>query len=87
MSDPKWFSPSVRVRTERIGLAYEASNVRGAAEQLLKWEKRGPKWRKAVETCMAALEDKATPQEARKAFEVAAKESGMLMAGSPHSRR
>ena len=35
-------------------------------------------WRKAVKVCMEALEGKKTPDEARKAFEVAAKEAGML---------
>ena len=49
-----------------------------ASEQLLTWTEGGPKWRKAVKVCMAALEGKKTPDEARKAFEAAAKEAGML---------
>jgi hypothetical protein len=49
------------------------------AEQLLKWTKRGPKWKQAVETCMAAMADELTPDDARMAFVAAAQEEGMLM--------
>jgi uncharacterized protein DUF982 len=76
---PVWFSPPVRVKTSTIGRFYEVNNVRTAAEQLLLWERRGPKWRKAVQTCMDAMEGKKSPEAARKAFEAAARESGMLV--------
>ncbi|MFD2056811.1 DUF982 domain-containing protein [Mesorhizobium calcicola] len=55
------------------------SHVEGAAEQLLKWTKRGPKWNLAVETCMAAMEGNVPTQEARRAFEAAAKEERMFL--------
>ena len=67
----------VRVQNQpgqRLGV----NSVEVAAVELLKWDSGGPKWRKAVEACRAALEDRATPDKARKAFEVAAKEAGML---------
>ncbi|MER8521187.1 DUF982 domain-containing protein [Mesorhizobium sp. M0644] len=41
----------------------------------------GPKWRKAVQLCIDAVEDRATPEEVRKAFEAAAREEGVLRPG------
>ncbi|TGV63839.1 DUF982 domain-containing protein, partial [Mesorhizobium sp. M2D.F.Ca.ET.160.01.1.1] len=52
-------------------------SVEVAAEHLLQWEKRGPKWRKAVEMCLAAIEGKVEPDDVGKAFKAAAEESGM----------
>lgn len=73
------FSPAVDVRApETVCLRLHVNSVEVAAEELLKWLKRGPRWRKAVESCVAGLEDKVTPEQARKAFEAAAKETGML---------
>ncbi|UVK39375.1 DUF982 domain-containing protein [Mesorhizobium sp. AR10] len=74
-----WFNPPVYVRTDRPGLSYGVSHVEGAAEQLLKWTKKGPKWDYAVRVCMAALADEMPTQEARKAFEAAAKEEKMFL--------
>jgi hypothetical protein len=45
---------------------------------LLTWDKRGPKWRKAVQTCIEAGEGRKSATDVRKAFEAAAKEAGML---------
>ncbi|ESY99055.1 hypothetical protein X737_39525 [Mesorhizobium sp. L48C026A00] len=42
----------------------------------MKWTKRGPKW-KAVDVCMGLIEGERTP-----AFEVAAKEEGLLRSSS-----
>ncbi|MER9561008.1 DUF982 domain-containing protein [Mesorhizobium sp. M0571] len=75
-----WFYPPVYVRTDRLGVTHRCNNVEGAAEELLKWTKMGPKWRKAVQVCIDAVADRATPEEARKAFEAAAKEEGVLFA-------
>jgi len=73
------FSPSVPVRSAtEAGLTHNVSDVLAASEQLLKWTKRGPMWRKAVEACVHAREGKKSPTKAGKAFEAAAKESGML---------
>ncbi|MER9061320.1 DUF982 domain-containing protein [Mesorhizobium sp. M0698] len=68
------------VKTDRPGVTYGCNNVEGAAEELLKWTKMGPKWRKAVQLCIEAGEDRATPEEARKAFGAGAKEEeGMFV--------
>lgn len=74
----QWFNPAVYVTTDRPGLSYGVSHVEGAAEQFLKWTKRGPKWKRAVEACVAAMEGKVTPKDARKAFVAAAKEERVL---------
>jgi hypothetical protein len=74
-----WFSPAVPVRSAaKPGLTHNISNVQAASEQLLTWTRRGPRWRNAVQVCHDALAGKRTPDEARKAFEAAAKEAGML---------
>lgn len=44
------------VKTELVGVSYACNNVRGASEQLLKWNKRGPKWHRASALCLSALE-------------------------------
>jgi Protein of unknown function (DUF982) len=75
----KWFSPPVPVRTNHPGRRYEVSSVEVASEQVLQWQKRGPKCRKAIEICMETLGGRKTPQEARAAFEAAAREAGMLL--------
>ncbi|MBN9548505.1 MAG: DUF982 domain-containing protein [Alphaproteobacteria bacterium] len=75
----RWFSPKVPVRTKQPGMRYMVSSVQVAAEHLLEWEKRGPKWRKAVEACVAGIEGKVEPNDVSKAFEAAAKEAGMLL--------
>lgn len=76
-----WFYPPVSVTTDKPGLTIGVSSVERAAEQLLAWEARGPKWRSAVSACMDALSGKGTPDQARAAFVDAAKESGMWLDG------
>ncbi|RUU11115.1 DUF982 domain-containing protein [Mesorhizobium sp. M6A.T.Ca.TU.002.02.2.1] len=73
-----WFHPPVNIETDRPGLTYGCNNVEGAAAELMKWTKRGPKWKKAVKACMARLEGEGTPDDVRKALEAAAKEEGLL---------
>ncbi|MER8447382.1 DUF982 domain-containing protein [Mesorhizobium sp. M1066] len=73
-----WFSPPVPIRREQTGLTDRVSNVESAAEHLLEWTKRGPKWTVAVRACHAALANEATPQEARRCFRLAAMEEGKL---------
>ncbi|MER9073660.1 DUF982 domain-containing protein [Mesorhizobium sp. M0904] len=51
------------------------SHDEGAAEQL-QWTKLGPKWKQAVETCMAAMAGDMPSQDARRAFEAAARRRG-----------
>ncbi|MCZ8548708.1 DUF982 domain-containing protein [Mesorhizobium qingshengii] len=74
-----WFNPPVYVKTDRPGLRFGVSHVEGASEQLLKWTKKGPKWAYAVSVCRAALAEEVPPQQARKAFEAAAKEEEMFL--------
>ena len=77
-----WFNPSVPVRdVNKPGLTINVSNVPRAAEILLTWPERGPKWRVAVQTCVDAMEGEKPADEVRKAFEAAAKEAGMLRGG------
>ncbi|TPJ49592.1 DUF982 domain-containing protein [Mesorhizobium sp. B2-6-4] len=73
-----WFSPPVPISGKQSGIIYIVSNVEAACEHLLTWTKGGPKWNQAVRTCMNALVDRATPQEAREAFLAAAREAGVL---------
>jgi hypothetical protein len=79
MSDSKWFSPPVPVKSKDLGRICQVNNVRAASEQMLEWTRRGPKWRMGVEVCLAAFEGKRSVADARKAFEAAARESGMLV--------
>ncbi|RWB26196.1 DUF982 domain-containing protein [Mesorhizobium sp.] len=74
-----WFNPPVYVRTDHPGMRYGVTHVEGAAEKLLSWPKRGPKWRHAVELCMEGLRGQVPPVAVRDAFEAAAKEEGMLL--------
>ncbi|WP_246804381.1 DUF982 domain-containing protein [Mesorhizobium mediterraneum] len=48
----------------------------------MKWTKRGPKWKEAVEVCMSLIEGERTPDDVRKAFEAAAEEEGLLRSSS-----
>ncbi|TIS54215.1 DUF982 domain-containing protein [Mesorhizobium sp.] len=73
-----WFSPPVPVRTDRDGVACNVDSVEDAAEQLVKWTRRGPKWNKAVRVCVAALAGELTAEDVRIAFKAAAKEEKML---------
>ncbi|MER9631850.1 DUF982 domain-containing protein [Mesorhizobium sp. M0296] len=73
-----WFSPPVYVKTDRPGVTYGCNNVEGAAEELMKSTKMRPKWRKAVQLCADAFQDRVTPEEVRQAFEAAAREEGVL---------
>ncbi|TPL45436.1 DUF982 domain-containing protein [Mesorhizobium sp. B2-4-6] len=67
------------MKTRKPGARYEVNSVEAASEQLLGWTKKGPHWRRAVNCCMAALEDKATTSEVRRCFRLAAKEEGVLL--------
>nr|WP_280951022.1 DUF982 domain-containing protein [Mesorhizobium sp. WSM4312] len=58
---------------------HNVSNVEAAGEVLLKFTKRGPKWRQAVESIVAFGEHKASAQEVRRLFRLAAKEEGVLL--------
>ncbi|MDX8529127.1 DUF982 domain-containing protein [Mesorhizobium sp. MSK_1335] len=74
-----WFAPPVAVKASHRDVRYEVNNVQAAAENLLEWPKRGGTWNGAVRVCLAALAGDLTPDDARAAFEAAAKEQGLLL--------
>ncbi|CAH2397524.1 DUF982 domain-containing protein [Mesorhizobium ventifaucium] len=73
-----WFHPPVYIGTDRPEFTYVCTNVEGAAAELMKWTKRGPKWKEAIEACVALIKGERTPDDVRKAFEAAAKEEDVL---------
>ncbi|WP_352651820.1 DUF982 domain-containing protein [Mesorhizobium sp. M0659] len=73
-----WFSPAVPIR-ERPGLRHNVTSVEAAAELLLKFTKKGAAWRRAVEACVAFGEHRASAQQVRRLFRLAAKEEGVLL--------
>ncbi|MER9133525.1 DUF982 domain-containing protein [Mesorhizobium sp. M0768] len=73
-----WFLPPVYVKTEHDGFRYGVHSVQAAAEELVLWTKRGPKWQEAERVCADAMRRKVSPKQARDAFEEAAKEEGMI---------
>ncbi|MER8956350.1 DUF982 domain-containing protein [Mesorhizobium sp. M0833] len=76
---PLWFSPPVYVKTNRPGIRHGVSHVEGAAEELMAWDTKGPRWTKAVQSCVDAFEGRVSPQEVRQAFEAAAKEANVYL--------
>lgn len=73
-----WFDPPVSVEGDRPSLIIVISTVERAAEVLLNWGERGPKWRAAVQACMDAMSGAGTADKAREAFIEAAEENGRL---------
>lgn len=73
-----WFSPAVSIEGDEPSLTITISSVERAAEQLLTWQQRGPRWRAAIQTCAEALSGGATANQARLAFIAAAEEAGRL---------
>ena len=55
------------------------SAVERAAEELLAWDTKGPRWTKAVQSCVDVFEGRVSPQEGREAFEAAAKEASVYL--------
>lgn len=77
-----WFSPPVYVEDDKPGVSYAVTNVEKAGEYLLAWKALGasPSWQAAVRACMAAMKGEGTADDAREAFEEAAKECHKLIA-------
>lgn len=73
------FSPPIRIKTNQVGLTREVRSVRAALEQLNEMTKRGKKWHHATEICAGAMAGGYSPDEARKAFEAAARDAGVLL--------
>ncbi|MER8459676.1 DUF982 domain-containing protein [Mesorhizobium sp. M0915] len=63
---PFWFSPPIYVKTKRPGIRHGVSHVEGAAEELMAWDTKGPRWTKAVQSCVDALEGKSSPKRSVK---------------------
>ncbi|RVA09901.1 DUF982 domain-containing protein [Mesorhizobium sp. M7A.F.Ca.US.002.01.1.1] len=74
----RWFNPPVYVKTDRQGVRLGISRIDTAAEELLKWSNRGPKWRLA-EACLTAMDGKMPTENFRLLFEDAAEEEDMLL--------
>lgn len=70
-------TPPAQVKELATGQTYNFKAVEICIEQLETWPKRGAKWRKAYKVCFEA-EGMATADDARKAFEAAAIEAGVL---------
>ncbi|MER8962640.1 DUF982 domain-containing protein [Mesorhizobium sp. M0701] len=75
---PLWFAPPVYVKRKRPGIRNGVSHVEGAAEELLAWDTKGPRWTKAVQSCVDAR-GQDVPHEVREAFEAAAKEANVYL--------
>ena len=81
MPDPRSFALVV-VETAHIGRMRNINSVAAAAQMLLfEWpeEGRGPAYRSALRTCLAALEGKVTTAIARNTFIAAAEEVGIFV--------
>ncbi|WP_352720277.1 DUF982 domain-containing protein [Mesorhizobium sp. M0306] len=78
-----WFSPPVYVKTDRPGVTYGCNNVESAAEELLKWTKMGPKWRKAVQLCADPFQDRVTSEEVRQASRLLPRRRGCSVSSRP----
>ena len=80
MPDPRSFALVV-VETADIGRLHNIHSAAAAQMLLFEWpeEGRGPAYRSALRTCLAALEGKATTAIARATFIAAAEEVGIFV--------
>lgn len=79
VSNMRRFSQPVVIKdADGHGGSRNVTSVQAAIEHLACWREHGPKWRRAVVICADAMEYKVSPEEARVAFEAAAKEAGAL---------
>ncbi len=75
------FNPPVVVQADRPGVGSSITDVERAAEFLLAWKAlgAGPKWQDAVRACKGAISGAGTVEDARAAFEEAARECDRLI--------
>jgi hypothetical protein len=81
------FDVPVTVDGERLGHALTvADTVQAAATLIEGWpeDRRGPKYRAALRTCMDVLEQRKTVASARKAFIAAAREARFHVRDGKH---
>ncbi len=78
---PQHWDPPVIVQGDRPEVTYAVANVERAGEILLAWKAigAGPKWQDAVRACTAVLNGTGTVDDAREAFEEAARECGRFI--------
>lgn len=74
---PRWFPlpPVAVINWAKPGIIRQVNSVEDTVKELGKWEKGGRKFTKALKIYADALNDKATPEEAKKVFEAAAEEA------------
>lgn len=79
------FESGVKIRPYGKSSGRDVKSVDGACEVLVDWPhaKRGPNYQSAREVVQAALDGKATPDQAREAFAVLAADAGTLVGRSP----
>ena len=73
----RWFDPPVFIDTEP-DTTRSVRHVEGAARELLRFRTRGAHWLRAVDACVAAMQDEVPAQEVQKWFKLAAKAEGVL---------
>nr|WP_292210102.1 DUF982 domain-containing protein [Mesorhizobium sp.] len=73
-----WFSPGLR-ESEPSGHSPWGQPCRGSRRGTHGVGHKGPKWTKAVQSCVDAFEGKVSPKEIREAFEAAAKEASVYL--------
>ncbi|RJT39187.1 DUF982 domain-containing protein [Mesorhizobium waimense] len=80
-----YFESGVKIRPYGKSSVRDVKSVDGACEVLVDWPhaKRGPDYQSAREVVQAALDGKATPDQAREAFAVLAADAGILVGSSP----
>nr|WP_292178887.1 hypothetical protein [Mesorhizobium sp.] len=54
------------MKANRPGIRHGVSHVEGAAEELMVWDTKGPKWTKAVQSCVDAFVGKVSPKRSVK---------------------
>ncbi|RWL19893.1 MAG: DUF982 domain-containing protein [Mesorhizobium sp.] len=62
------------MKANRSGIRHGGSHVEGAAEELMLWDTKGPKWTKAVQSCVDAFEGRVS-----RTLEAAAKEASVYL--------
>ncbi|RWI96408.1 MAG: DUF982 domain-containing protein [Mesorhizobium sp.] len=70
-----WFWPPVCVKELATGHTVGVKSVETAIEQMQTWPRKGPMLKAAYPICYGVMEGKHTVDEARLAFEAAAKEA------------
>ncbi|WP_352917934.1 DUF982 domain-containing protein [Mesorhizobium sp. M0960] len=76
---PLWFSPPVYVKTKRPGIRNGVSHLKGAAEELMAWDTKGPEVDQGGPILRRRVRGQDVPHEVREAFEAAAREANVYL--------